>query len=242
MMNKTWILMGLVLIVVAACSLEPTPRPTFPKPVLTRAETSPAPPSAPVFQNEGPAALPATPKIDSAAVPTVAPDLPIPLTPKTASRPKPPVTPVLSKAPIPTSAPTEESQDMTASDGHADLQLVTVSGSPGSYSFSVTVRSPDTGCDRYADWWEVLSSEGQLIYRRVLFHSHAGEQPFTRSGGPVDIRPEETIIVRAHMNDSGYGGVAMRGSVMTGFTPTELPPAFAGDVEEQQPNPQGCAF
>jgi len=147
-----------------------------------------------------------------------------------------------SKAPIPTSAPTEESQDMTASDGHADLQLVTVSGSPGSYSFSVTVRSPDTGCARYADWWEVLSSEGRLIYRRVLLHSHAGEQPFTRSGGPVKVRPEETIIVRAHMNDTGYGGVALRGNVVIGFTPTELPPAFAGGVEEQQPKPQGCAF
>ncbi len=131
---------------------------------------------------------------------------------------------------------------MRALGGNADVQLVSVSGSPGSYSFSVTVRSPDTGCDRYADWWEVLSSEGQLIYRRVLLHSHAGEQPFTRSGGPVNVGPEETIIVRAHMNDTGYGGVALRGSVLTGFTQTELPPAFAGEVAEQQPKPQGCAF
>ncbi len=128
------------------------------------------------------------------------------------------------------------------SGSQADVQMVSVSGGPGSYSFSVTVRSPDTGCERYADWWEVLSSEGQLIYRRVLLHSHAGEQPFKRSGGPVNVRPEKTIIVRAHMNDTGYGGVALRGSVVAGFTPTALPPAFAGDVEEQQPKPQGCAF
>ncbi len=74
-----------------------------------------------------------------------------------------------SEAPISTSAPTDEVEDMMASGSHADVKLVSISGSPGAYSFSVTVRSPDTGCDRYADWWEVLTTEGQLIYRRVLF-------------------------------------------------------------------------
>ena len=44
------------------------------------------------------------------------------------------------------------------------------------------------------------------------------------------------------MNDAGYGEVALRGNVATGFTQTEFPPAFAGDVEEQEPQPQGCAF
>lgn len=150
--------------------------------------------------------------------------------------------PTPSKTPIPTSAPSDKLKDMMASGSHADVQLVSVSGSPGSYSFSVTVLSPDAGCDGYADWWEVLSSEGQLIYRRVLLHSHVGEQPFTRSGGLVNVRPDETIIVRAHMNDTGYGGVALRGNVVNGFTQTELPPAFARDVDEQQPKPQGCAF
>ena len=142
----------------------------------------------------------------------------------------------------PTSARDDGVQGTMASGTHADIQLVSVSGSPGSYSFSVTVLSPDTGCDRYADWWEVLSSEGQLIYRRVLLHSHAGEQPFTRSGGPISVRPDETIIVRAHMNDTGYGGVALWGNVLTGFAPMVLLPEFARDVEEQQPKPQSCAF
>ena len=117
-----------------------------------------------------------------------------------------------------------------------------ISGNPGSYSFSVTVRSPDTGCDQYADWWEVVTPEGELLYRRVLFHSHVGEQPFTRSGGPIPVRPDETVIVRAHMNTAGYGGVGLRGSVATGFIGKELTSAFAPDVGDQEPKPQGCAF
>ena len=57
----------------------------------------------------------------------------------------------------------------------------------------------------------------QLICDHV---AHDYENREYRSSESGDIRPEETIIVRAHMNDYGYGGVAMRGSVMTGFTTT----------------------
>ena len=72
----------------------------------------------------------------------------------------------------------------------ADVIDVSTSGQPGAYSFSVTVSSPDTGCEQYADWWEVVTEDGQLLYRRVLLHSHVAEQPFTRSGGPVDVTAE----------------------------------------------------
>ena len=119
---------------------------------------------------------------------------------------------------------------------------VSVSGNPGSYTFSVTVQSPDTGCDQYADWWEVVSPKGQLIYRRVLLHSHVGEQPFTRSGGPVGVQPDEISIIRGHMNTRGYGGIALRGSVAGGFSIVEIPPGFAADLEVQEPLPTACAF
>ena len=131
---------------------------------------------------------------------------------------------------------------MTRSENHADVIQVSVSGSPGSYTFSVTVQSSDTGCDNYADWWEALSSDGLHIYRRVLLHSHVGEQPFTRSGGPINVRPDDMVIVRGHMNTTGYGGVALRGNANEGFSITELPHGFAADVSAKGPLPTGCAF
>ncbi len=117
-----------------------------------------------------------------------------------------------------------------------------LSGEPGDYTFTVTVQSPDTGCEQYADWWEVLGEDGELLYRRVLLHSHVDEQPFTRSGGPVELAADQTAIVRAHMNTTGYGGQAFRGSALEGFEAIELPADFAGEVEAQQPQPDGCAF
>jgi len=88
----------------------------------------------------------------------------------------------------------------------------------------------------------VLSEEGELIFRRVLLHSHVGEQPFRRSGGPVSINEEVVVIFRAHMNNGGYGGSVMKGSVAIGFEHTSLEMDFASDVELQPPLPEDCAF
>ncbi len=124
----------------------------------------------------------------------------------------------------------------------AIIQNVPVSGEAGGYSFSVTVKSPDTGCDQYADWWEVVGADGQLHYRGVLRHSHVNEQPFTRSGGPVPIRANTEVYVRAHMNNSGYGEVVYTGSVEEGFARDTLDAGFAAEVADQEPLPEGCAF
>jgi hypothetical protein len=124
----------------------------------------------------------------------------------------------------------------------ADVISVEASGEPGAYRFSVGIRSPDTGCDQYADWWEVVSEEGELLYRRVLLHSHVDEQPFARSGGPIDIEADMVVWVRAHMNTGGYGGAAFRGSVEEGFAEAALDAAFAAELEGAPPLPDGCAF
>ena len=124
----------------------------------------------------------------------------------------------------------------------ADVTAVEVRGGPEAYTFAVTVSSPDTGCDQYADWWEVLGEGGELIYRRVLLHSHTGEQPFTRTGGPVEIREDDLVWVRAHMNNGGYGGQALSGSAEAGFAARELASGFAASVATEAPLPVDCDF
>ncbi len=124
----------------------------------------------------------------------------------------------------------------------ADIVSVTAQGGAGAYTFSVGIKSPDTGCGQYADWWEVLSEDGKLLYRRILVHSHVNEQPFIRSGGPVAIGENEVVIVRGHMNTAGYGTKIYKGSVQGGFQEGQIAHDFAKDVEKQQPQPGDCAF
>ena len=141
----------------------------------------------------------------------------------------------------PQAALSEQAVSVIAAAG-ADVVSVQVSGDPGKYQFSVKVSSPDEGCQQYTDWWEVLGEDGTLLYRRILTHSHVDEQPFVRSGGPVNIQEGTLVIVRAHMHPGGYAGVAMRGSPRAGFEPVDIEAGFAANVESAPPQPQGCAF
>ncbi|MEZ4265601.1 MAG: hypothetical protein R3F39_04420 [Myxococcota bacterium] len=126
-------------------------------------------------------------------------------------------------------------------DVRADVTDVAITGDPGAYTFAVTVQSGDTGCDGYADWWEVLALDGTLRYRRVLTHSHVSEQPFTRSGGPVPVAADDVVIIRAHRHPEGYGGSAWLGTVSGGFTVFAAPPDLASTLASQEPLPAGCA-
>jgi hypothetical protein len=124
----------------------------------------------------------------------------------------------------------------------ADVVSVSVTGEPNAYAFSVGILSPDTGCDHYADWWEVLSEDGALRYRRILAHSHVNEQPFIRSGQPVQIEADMVVYVRAHMHPQGYGGRVFKGSVQDGFQEVSVDADFALAVENEDPQPDGCAY
>jgi len=119
---------------------------------------------------------------------------------------------------------------------------VRVTGEPGAYQFAVEIASPDTGCEQYADWWEVVSAEGDLIYRRILLHSHVDEQPFTRSGGPVEIDASAVVYVRAHMSTTGYGGRVLMGNAQDRFEPAEVETGFGSGLERIPPQPEDCAF
>lgn len=124
----------------------------------------------------------------------------------------------------------------------ANVLSVKVSGKAEAYQFSVEINSPDTGCEQYTDWWEVVSNDGKLLYRRILLHSHVNEQPFVRSGGPIEIASDTVVWIRAHMNTTGYGGTLYKGSVMDGFQEAEAKADFAADLEKESPLPKGCAF
>jgi hypothetical protein len=124
----------------------------------------------------------------------------------------------------------------------AKVLKVSATGEPNNYTFAVTVSSPDTGCARYADWWEVITPEGELLYRRVLLHSHVDEQPFTRRGGTVAIQPQQEVIVRVHMSPDGYSPIANQGTVEDGFSEVTLATDFATSLATVEPLPTDCAF
>jgi hypothetical protein len=124
----------------------------------------------------------------------------------------------------------------------ADVKGVTVSGVSGAYTFAVKLKSIETGCEQYADWWEVLSEDGELLYRRILVHSHPDTQPFTRSGGQVAIKASDVVYVRAHMNKVGYVGAVFKGSVKEGFKVVTKVLDFSKKVEIQKPLPKGCLY
>jgi len=124
----------------------------------------------------------------------------------------------------------------------ANVTAVETKGSDGAYRFAVTLKSTETGCDQYANWWEVLSKDGSLLYRRILVHSHPDTQPFTRSGGSINIGKDDIVYVRGHMNKLGYVGDVFRGTVFSGFKKVTKIPNFSKDIETLSPLPDGCAF
>ena len=133
-------------------------------------------------------------------------------------------------------------KDCGAEASQAVVTAVNVSGTSGDYRFSVTVKSPDTGCDQYADWWEVITPDSTLIYRRILSHSHVNEQPFSRLGGPVKVDETRELIIRAHMNNLGYGCIVFSGNTLEGFHSDTISSHFALGLSETEPLPGGCAF
>jgi hypothetical protein len=159
--------------------------------------------------------------------------------PQESERPASPEPPGSEDPGSPTAEPQPELDDAMT----ADVTAVRVSGTPGAYTFSVTLSSPDTGCDQYADWWEVITSDGELVYRRILAHSHVNEQPFTRSGGPVELQETTQAIVRAHMSNAGYGGGAFSGSPASGFAADpSVTSALAPQLADAAPQPDSCGF
>ena len=145
-----------------------------------------------------------------------------------------------------TSVDTNETDEpISNSGGTVVVTAVAVSGEENQYNFSITIESDDTGCDQYADWWEIIDFDGNLLFRRILTHSHVNEQPFTRSGGPVPITTSTEVYVRAHMNNSVVTELrAFKGNaVAEGLNTVDLSADFAKVLgKATEPLPRWLCF
>jgi len=91
--------------------------------------------------------------------------------------------------------------------GEADVLAVDTTSAGEGYRFEVTVRHADEGWDHYADRFEILTPEGEVLGVRTLHHPHVDEQPFTRSLSGVTVPARlTTVVVRARDSVHGYGG------------------------------------
>ncbi len=96
--------------------------------------------------------------------------------------------------------------------GEADVIDVQVSKSDTkTYTFEVTISHKDTGWEHYANKWEILGGNEEILGTRILHHPHVNEQPFTRTLSGVEIpKSIKTVTIRAHDSEHGYGGKVVR--------------------------------
>jgi hypothetical protein len=109
----------------------------------------------------------------------------------------------------PSTAPTPSgpSSTVVAGDGCAHVIDATIEVEGTTATVSATVRSDDTGWEKYADAWEVRTVQGVVLGERALTHPHDTEQPFTRSLGGVEVPLDvTTVIIAAHDSVFGWCG------------------------------------
>lgn len=73
------------------------------------------------------------------------------------------------------------------------------------WDFDVTLSHSDTGWDHYADGWDVVDAQGNVLGTRTLHHPHVDEQPFTRSLRHVML-PDGTrsVFIRVKCSQDGW--------------------------------------
>jgi len=90
--------------------------------------------------------------------------------------------------------------------GDVEIKRVELRSNNGGeeWTFYVTLKHDDTGWDHYADAWRIVDDEGKVIGKRVLYHPHEHEQPFTRSLSGVKLAEDAIIYVEAHDKVHGW--------------------------------------
>jgi len=92
--------------------------------------------------------------------------------------------------------------------GKADVLNATIKHLGGDrYRIDTTVKHEDAGWEHYADRWDVLDTEGNVLDSRVLAHPHDKEQPFTRSLTLTIPAGITSVIIRANDSVHGLGGI-----------------------------------
>ncbi|MDH5258141.1 MAG: hypothetical protein OEX07_09025 [Gammaproteobacteria bacterium] len=90
-----------------------------------------------------------------------------------------------------------------------NVEFVNKGGS--SWRVNTTLKHGDTGWDHYADAWRVMTESGKQLGKRVLFHPHEDEQPFTRSLSDLNIPVNEKIVyIEAHDKVHGWSKQRIR--------------------------------
>jgi hypothetical protein len=108
-------------------------------------------------------------------------------------------------------APLARAADASAQ-RHPDVVDVKVRASGvDRFDFDVTLSSPYDTPQRYADAFRVRDKAGnKVLGERILWHDHAGEQPFTRDLHGVLIPPGvKRVEVQGRDQRHGYGGKTM---------------------------------
>ncbi len=84
------------------------------------------------------------------------------------------------------------------------ISATATQGDDQTWTISVTLQHDDSGWDHYANRWDIVDTDGNLLSSRKLLHPHVNEQPFTRSLSSVEI-PETLTEVTILANDSVHG-------------------------------------
>jgi hypothetical protein len=78
------------------------------------------------------------------------------------------------------------------------------------YDVRVTLSSPYDTPERYADGWQVLDPDGNVLGTHTLLHDHANEQPFTRTQRGVAIPAGvDEVTVQGRDQANGFGGLTL---------------------------------
>ncbi len=153
-----------------------------------------------------------------------------------------------------------ESKTPQLIEGPVVLQVSSAPAGASQHTLAVEIQSPDESCEKHADWWEVLTEDGEFVDRRLIENGpHPFEGPFTTEqtiGGDSNVDPNQVLIIRAHFSSpfgetynqqeqiitdsSRYSSQAMKGSINRGFKSVRMPPRFAAGVERQDPQPEAC--